>query len=139
FRLRKWFSDSIDFERELHCNVPYFQILIALHAHPKGPLSRWDNSADHDPIGHQKPSGETFSRLPPPASRPPQLSSPSRFTSATYRGSFLIGSSRGCTRSRSRPEARSSTAISSQRNASSTSPRLACNAAIPHAETTRVD
>ena len=49
-----------------------------------------------------------------------------------------IGSSRGCTRSRISPDAFSCTAISSQRNASSTSPRLACTAPIPHAETTRV-
>src|SRR6266481_1777446 len=70
------------------------------------------------------------------AGHPAALSSPSCRTSGRYRGSFLIGSSRGCTRSRSKPGDRSSMAMSSQRNASSTSPRLAWITAIPHDETT---
>src|SRR5687767_2812316 len=63
-------------------------------------------------------------------------SSPTRFSMARYRGSVRIASRRGCTRSRTNPGERSSIAISSQRNASSTSPRLACSTAIPHDETT---
>ncbi len=92
-----------------------------------------------NPVGET--AAETASRVaeyqarwpwPPRSCRQPHaetlsapLSSPTRRTSGPYRGSLRIGSSRGCTRSRMIPEARSSMAISSHRKASSTSPRLA--------------
>ncbi len=45
---------------------------------------------------------------------PTHVSSPTRRTNTGYRGSLLMASSRGCTRSRINPDAFSVTAISSQ-------------------------